>query len=149
MSRIGIFVGSVFGNAENLACDVEQTLTSKGHQVTLYDNAELTDIVDGNNDTVLIVTSTTGQGELPDTLANLHQQLNDTLPQLPQLSYGLITLGDSSYQNFCGAGDKVEALFQQMAMVELYPRLNIDAGVDFDPQPPALDWLEKLNTKLI
>ena len=118
MPKVGVFVGSVFGNAENLACDVEQALVAKGHQVTLYDNADMSHLVEGGDEAILVVTSTTGQGELPDNLQLFYQQLTVNLPQLTHLPYGLITLGDSSYQNFCGAGDKMEELFQMVLMIQ-------------------------------
>jgi len=47
---------------------------------------------------VLVVTSTTGQGDLPDSIVPLYEGIKDMYQ--PHLRYGIIALGDSTYANF-------------------------------------------------
>lgn len=41
MAQIGIFVGTVYGNALLTAEEVESVLTEQGHQVTLFEDGGL------------------------------------------------------------------------------------------------------------
>lgn len=49
---------------------------------------------------MLVVTSTTGQAIPPDSIVPLFQGIKDNLGFQPNLHYGVIALGDSSYVNF-------------------------------------------------
>lgn len=50
---------------------------------------------------MLVVTSTTGQGDLPDSIVPLYEGIKDMYQ--PHLRYGIIALGDSTYANFAAA----------------------------------------------
>ncbi len=57
----------------------------------------------------------------------------------------MIALGDSSYgETFCGGGRQFEELLIELQGKIIQPRLDIDAMVDFEPEPVALPWVERL-----
>lgn len=151
MAKVGVFVGSVFGGAEDVAQEVVETLTAKGHVVQLYLEPLLTDFLEYQNDVVLIVTSTTGLGELPDNILPLYFALNDQFPLLPNLRYGVISMGDSSYgeERYCGAGRQFDDLLQQLQASPLAERLDIDACVNFDALEVTRPWLSGFITQLV
>ncbi|CAK8737666.1 hypothetical protein SODG_001389 [Sodalis praecaptivus] len=62
MAQIGIFVGTVYGNALLTAEEVESVLTEQGHQVTLFEDGSLEQWQAYAERVILIITSTTGQG---------------------------------------------------------------------------------------
>ncbi|MEP5177585.1 flavodoxin domain-containing protein, partial [Marinobacter alexandrii] len=104
MTAIRILVGSVYGGALLTARDIKRTLDTEGHTVTVLENPTLEDMT-GNDDALLVCTSTTGQGEVPANLLPFYVTLRDQLPQQPGRPFGVIVLGDSSYgDTFCGAG---------------------------------------------
>jgi flavodoxin len=143
MAKIGVFVGSVFGGAEDVAQDVITQLSSNGHTAQLYLDPQLDDFLAYQNDTVVVITSTTGQGEVPDNLLPLYVALNDQFPLVPKLSYGVISMGDSSYgeDRYCGAGRQFDEMLQQLQAKPVAERLDIDACVNFDALEVALPWL--------
>ena len=133
MNKLGIFVGSVYGGAEELAETLAAKLTSV--PVEIFFDSTLDDFMAYDADTVLIISSTTGQGEIPENLLPLYVALKDQFPLLPKQYYGVIALGDSSYgeDRFCGAGRQFDALLTELNSQSVQPRLDIDAGVNFEP----------------
>lgn len=66
MAKIGIFVGTVYGGAEDVALWAQEQLQQAGHQAECFiDESTLESFLSYQNDVVLVVTSTTGQGEIP------------------------------------------------------------------------------------
>lgn len=104
MAEIGIFVGTMYGNSLLVAEEAEAILTAQGHTVKVFEDPELADWQPYLNKVALVVTSTTGQGDLPDSIVPLYQGIKDQLGFQPDLRYGVIALGDSSYANFCNGG---------------------------------------------
>ncbi|WP_462157961.1 flavodoxin [Pseudoalteromonas sp. GB56] len=147
MPTISIFYGSVYGAAERLAETVCEKLTDLGHSAKLIDNPQVEDVATAEQ--ILVITSTTGQGDLPDNLLPFFLGLQNQFPLLTGKSCAVIAMGDSSYgDTFCGAGKQFEELLIELQGHIVQPRLDIDAMVDFDPEPIALPWIEKLAQKL-
>lgn len=140
MAAIEIVIGTVYGSAAAVAETLEQALTSAGHQVRLHEDAVLDDL--DPTHFWLVVTSTTGQGDLPPNLAPLYEEMRDRCPPVPGLRYALVALGDSSYEQFCGAGRRFDELLQELQARPLVPRLEVDAGETLEPEEPALVWLK-------
>lgn len=143
MKKLGIFVGSVYGGAEGLAETLAAKLTSV--QVDIFLDPTLDDFVAYDTDTVLIISSTTGQGEIPENLLPLFVALKDQFPLLPKQRYGVIALGDSSYgeDRFCGAGRQFDSLLSDLNSQRVQSRLDIDAGVHFEPLDVADAWFNQ------
>ncbi len=60
--------------------------------------------------------------------------MQDKLGHQPTLRYGVIALGDSSYENFCGAGKRFDALLQAHQAKRIGDVLLIDATEDPEPE---------------
>ncbi len=140
MAKIGIFVGTVYGNSLAVAEEAQRILLEHNHQANVYEEGTLTDWE--KYSIVLVITSSTGQGDLPDTIAPLFYKLRDNLGYQPHLSYGLIALGDSSYDHFCGAGMKFDELLQEHQAKRIGEILKIDGMDVAEPEVFAIDWLE-------
>lgn len=141
MASISIFVGSVYGNAQNLAEQV-QTALSSSHQVRLFESASIDDVKAA--EVALFITSTTGSGDLPDNIEPLIMQLRNQSPMLTGKKAGVIALGDSSYgDTYCGAGKQVDALLQELNAEQTSPRLDVDACEYFEPWEVVEAWLTK------
>lgn len=146
MAAIEVIVGSVYGAAILVAESLEEALVAAGHTINFHEEVTLSEL-DASHPW-LIVTSTTGQGELPPDLLPLFMEIQDRCPPIPQLRYGLVALGDSSYDNFCGAGVQFNALLQELEAQPLAEMLKIDAGETLEPEEPALAWLSSWIEKL-
>ena len=144
--NIGIFVGTVYGNALAVAEEAQRILLEHKYQANIYEEGTLADWQ--KYSTVLVISSTTGQGDLPDTIAPLFYELRDNVGYQPNIHYGLIALVDSSYDNFCGAGMQFEALLQEHQAKRIGEILKIDSMDIAEPEVFAINWLENWATLL-
>ncbi|AJJ61762.1 flavodoxin [Yersinia aldovae] len=143
MAQVGIFVGTVYGNSLLVAEDAENILKDQGHKVKLFDEGTLEAWQYYRQHYALVVTSTTGQGDFPDSIAPLFVAVRDQVGFQPELRYGIIALGDSSYDNFCGAGRAFDALLQEQGATRIGERLEIDAMEHPEPEVVSALWVEK------
>jgi sulfite reductase (NADPH) flavoprotein alpha-component len=78
-----------------------------------------------------IVISTHGDGDPPDEARGIYEFLGTKrAPQLPELQYSVLSLGDSSYPKFCEAGRVVDERLAKLGAKRLLPR--VDCDVDFE-----------------
>ncbi|WP_171857767.1 flavodoxin [Enterobacter kobei] len=148
MAEVGIFVGTMYGNSLLVAEEAEAVLASQGHKATVYEDPELADWEKYKDKYILVVTSTTGQGDLPDSIVPLFQGIKDQLGYQPDVHYGIIALGDSSYANFCGGGKQFDALLQEQSAQRVGEMLLIDAGEHPEPESESNPWVEQWATLL-
>jgi len=142
MAQIGIFVGTVYGNALLVAEEAEPLLADAGHQVKIFEDPTLDDWQRYADGVALVITSTTAQGDLPDSIAPLFYAIKDQLGHQPTLRYGVIALGDSNYDDFCGAGKKFDALLQEHSAKRIGDVLLIDANEHPEPEELSSPWVE-------
>jgi MioC protein len=143
MAKIAVMVGSVYGAAQYVAEEALPLLAGQGHEVKLYEEAKLDDVLAFNADIWLVITSTTGQGDIPDNLLPFYLDVQNRFPLLTGKRFAVIALGDSSYDTFCGAGEQLRALLLEIQGAELAPMLRIDAGETLEPESLALPWVEQ------
>ena len=139
MAQIDIVVGTVYGAAMLVAEMLAAQLQQAGHECQIFDEAALEDL-DASR-FLLVITATTGQGDIPPNLQPFAAALADRAPYMKGWRYALIAMGDSSYEHFCGAGRQLDGLLQELGATALLPRLEIDATVDDEPEKVALAWL--------
>ncbi|MDX7991931.1 flavodoxin [Xenorhabdus littoralis] len=148
MAKIGVFVGTIYGNALAVAEEAQQILGQQGHEVEIFEDATLAQWQQYLQEVVLVITSTTGQGDLPDNIEPLYADLNDKLGYQPDLRYGVIALGDSSYDTFCGGGRTFDKLLQEHKAKRVGEVLLIDAIEVVEPEVFAQNWIETWGTLL-
>ncbi|MFC0226216.1 flavodoxin [Serratia aquatilis] len=143
MAQVGIFVGTVYGNSLLVAEEAETILQEQGHEVKLFEEGGLEAWQFYRQHYALVITSTTGQGDLPDSIAPLFHAIRDQVGYQPELRYGLIALGDSSYDNFCGAGRAFDVLLQEQGATRVGEVLEIDAMEQPEPEAVSCPWVEQ------
>ncbi|MGF6236581.1 flavodoxin [Leclercia sp. 1548] len=148
MAVVGIFVGTMYGNSLLVAEEAEAILSGMGHKATVYEDPELADWEKYQSQYALVVTSTTGQGDLPDSIVPLFQGIKDKLGYQPEMRYGIIALGDSTYANFCGGGKLFDALLQEQSAQRVGEMLMIDASEHPEPESESNPWVEQWGTLL-
>ena len=92
-------VGSVTGTALAVARTCQSLLQSLGHQVQLDKSASVAALNSLNPDAVLICTATTGAGDVPANILPLYSELEEQFPLQQGRPFGVISLGDSSYDD--------------------------------------------------
>ncbi len=148
MATIGIYIGTVYGNALLVAEQAEPLLIAAGHQVQLFEEPELSQWLDDSIDIRLIITSTTGQGDVPESIAGLYFAMQEQTGYQPSVRYGVIALGDSSYEHYCAAGLAFDQMLQEHQAQRIGGVLLIDAGEHPEPEEVALPWIAHWATLL-
>ncbi len=141
MSHITLITGSTLGGAEYVGDQLAEILEADGHQTTVINEAAISDI--RNCPLALVITSTHGAGDYPETIETLMEQLETQKPDLSGLRYGIIAIGDSSYDTFCGAGRKADALLEKLGGKRIGQRLEVDVSATPMPEEPAEVWLSQ------
>ena len=130
---VTILVGSQTGNSEGVAKKLSKAMSKMNFlpeviDMGAYDKAKLAE-----EQNILIITSTYGDGEPPDNAADLHSfVLSDAAPRLENVNYSILALGDTEYPDFCKCGIEFDEAFKKLGANCIYPR--VDCDVDFDDE---------------
>lgn len=94
---------------------------------------------------VVIITSTTGDGDPPETAQKFFRRLKKkTLPSnhLENLRYSILGLGDTNYSNFCNCGKNVNKRLQELGATPFMAPAWADdgTGLEIVVEP----WIESL-----
>jgi flavodoxin len=148
MASLTIIAGTVYGNAQHVAEQVEESLAGQGVDCVLESDPSVSDFTDA--DALLIITSTTGQGDVPPNLEFVFSDLKDDAPQLTGKSFAVAALGDSSYgESFCGAGKQFQSLLSDLQASAVADMLEVDAIETLEPEKDVVDWVNSIKDKLI
>ncbi|ENC6730845.1 assimilatory sulfite reductase (NADPH) flavoprotein subunit [Vibrio navarrensis] len=138
--KLTIIFASQTGNAKGVAEALEQEAQAAGIAVQLFDASDYKGKDLAKETHVIFVASTNGEGEAPDNALELHEFLQSKkAPKLPNLQYGVIGLGDSSYEFFCQTGKDFDAFLEKLGAKRFIDR--VDCDVDYDA--PAAEWRDK------
>lgn len=148
MAKVGIFVGTMYGNALLVAEEAKAILHDSGHQAVVFESPRLADWQCYVQHYVLVVTSSTGDGNLPDNIVPLFQALKDQLGYQPDLRYGLIALGNSDYDHYCGGGLEFDALLQEQSATRIGDVLQVDASQYSEPEVLTNPWVASWSASL-
>ncbi|MBV8188258.1 MAG: flavodoxin domain-containing protein [Alphaproteobacteria bacterium] len=142
MAKILILVGTESGNAQMVADALKPVLEAAGHGVDVSDKAASSaDLL--AHEVLLIVCATHGSGDIPTNILPLAETLERERPDLRGHRYGIIALGDLTYQDtFCGGGKKMDKVFALCGASRIGHRLEVDASSQPLPDEEALSWIE-------
>lgn len=143
MASIQILVGSVMGAAEAVAETVAAKLQQLDHQVSVNLQADISHILDNPQDILLVCTSNTGSGELPDNILPLYLQLTRDYPPISGRRYGVINLGDSSYTTFNEGGQALDTALEDLGAQRIGAPLVLDASEGLDADEEAINWINE------
>lgn len=121
-----IAFASQTGFGEELAWMTAKALGGVGARLLPFADLDLETLKGARR--LLIVASTTGEGDAPDGAARFVRQAMSQDTDLSHLSYGLLALGDRSYDAFCGFGHAVGDWLDRCGARILFDRVEVDDG---------------------
>jgi sulfite reductase (NADPH) flavoprotein alpha-component len=135
-----ILYGTQTGNAEQMASDIAGIAKTRGFapRVAPLDSMAMADLARLKR--LLIVTSTYGQGEMPDTARGFWEALSsDQAPSLAGLSYSVMAMGDSGYETFCQAGQDIDHRLSALGARPVEARVDCDTNY----AATAFAWVDR------
>jgi len=138
---INILYGTQTGNSESVANDAAAVAKTHGllPVVKSMDEIEIDALV--KMEYLLIITSTYGEGEMPDNAQLLWDAISaDSAEKMQDTQFSVLSLGDTSYDLFCKAGIEWDNRLAELGAKRLYDR--IDCDVDFEEA--AESWISSV-----
>lgn len=135
-----ILYGSQTGNAKGVATAIKAQAEARGLPVTLASMADYKPKQLKKESHLLVVVSTYGEGEPPESAVDLFEQLKKgKIGKLDGLKFAVLGLGDSSYEFFCQTGKDFDDFLAKAGAERVYEL----ASLDVDYQDAAKSWGEQ------
>jgi len=138
--QVNILYGTHTGRSKTIAAKLAEKLASSGvevHTIALdeYKTRQLS-----TETNVVFIVSTHGEGEPPAMAEDFHSFITGKrAPQLPNLKYSVVALGDKSYKFFCKTGIDIDQALSKSGAKAILPVLMLD--IDFEEE--AEQWINR------
>jgi len=139
-----ILVGTMTGTAELVAQEVETTLADAGYapSIVMMDGTDASVFAPGG--VFLVISSTYGNGDVPDNAQALFASLESERPDLSNVTYGVVALGDITYKaTFCQGGLQFDRLLTELGAQRAGDALLHDASSGLLAEDVACEWAQE------
>ncbi|MFI8511838.1 molybdopterin-dependent oxidoreductase [Streptomyces sp. NPDC085460] len=139
--RLLVLWASQTGTAEEFAATVAARCAEVGREAALLPMADIAPADIGADTDLLVVTSTFGDGDAPDNGSAFWQALSSPdAARMEGVRYSVLAFGDSSYDDFCGYGRRVDERLAALGAGRLHPRTDCEP----DHEETSAAWLDTL-----
>jgi MioC protein len=140
--ELTILVGTMTGIAQLVAQEIELRLDGEGLRIATLEMDELDAGVFAKGGLFLICTSTYGQGDVPDNAKQLYESLQTARPDLANVCYGVIALGDMTYaETYCNGGRRFDRILTELGAKRIGDVMLHDASAGNLPEDEAAEWI--------
>jgi sulfite reductase (NADPH) flavoprotein alpha-component len=130
-AELTILFGTESGNSEELADRTRKLASKAGFKPRVVNMSETNTGKLSSSKNLLVIVSTWGDGDPPDTATDFyHELMGDSAAKFPNTNFSVLALGDTSYEQFCEIGKKIDARLEELGATRVFDRQDCD--VDFD-----------------
>ena len=141
-SALLLLYASQGGQAETLANYLADGLNTRAQSLDAWHARHPVKALAGK--TLILIASTTGDGDPPDNAIRFSRSLKKTGAALTDTRYHLLALGDKRYPHYCAYGYHLDSELQRLGAVRESPVTTVD---NLDPQTIAY-WQKQLGEHL-
>ena len=139
--KLTLLVGTMTGTAQLVAQELELAWDDGELQIETLLMDKLDSSVFGRDGMFLIVTSTYGQGDVPDNARSFYEDLKAKRPDLARVRYGVFGLGDRTYaETFNFGGKRFDDILTELGAQRIGERVQHDASSGVLPEEMAEEW---------
>ena len=136
-----IFYATETGNCRRVAESLAERSRAAGLRIELHDLRDYRPKALTKVENALFVIATHGIGEAPDGSEMFFEYwLSNRASRLESLNFSILSLGDSSYADFCEMGRVLDDRLQELGANAIADR--VDCDLDFDAL--AIAWTDKV-----
>ncbi len=145
-----ILVGTMTGTAEMVAEEMSDALAATGLDIEVKAMDALDAGVFAPGGLFLIVSSTYGQGDVPDNAMGLYNDLCTKKPDLKNVRYGVFSLGDRTYtETFNHGGKKFDEALAACGAQRIGTVFTHDASAGTIPEDEGVKWAKEWGKHLV
>jgi sulfite reductase (NADPH) flavoprotein alpha-component len=142
---ITILYGTETGNCREVATNLAAAAREQGLAPELFDMADYKQRRLKDEQDVLIVVSTYGEGDPPQPSVDFFEFVEGRkAPKLDGVRFAVLALGDSTYELYCEGGKRLDKRFEELGATRMFDR--VDCDIDYDE--PAAKWSSEVIAKL-
>lgn len=124
---LAILYASETGNGLSLGEELAADAIALGLPATAVDLADYRTATLRQEQDLLIITSTHGEGEPPQPALGFFEFLDSRKsPRLEGVRFAIMALGDSTYEFYCEAGKRLDRRLEELGAERLAPRIDCD-----------------------
>jgi sulfite reductase (NADPH) flavoprotein alpha-component len=139
VEKLTILYGSHTGNGKKIAQQAADAAAAKGLKAEVRDMNDYPTRQLAQEQNLLVIVSTHGEGEPPMSAEELHTFINGPrAPKLPKLRYAVFALGDKSYLQYCQTGKDFDQKLADLGGTRLLDRVDADVAY----KAPAAKWVD-------
>lgn len=143
-AKLTVVYGTESGNSESLADRAVKEAKKRGFQAVMKNMADIQPSDLSKIANLLVIVSTWGDGDPPETAVAFHKAFMDGEFSLKSVRYSVCALGDTSYEKFCQTGKDFDARLETLGAQRVNPRQDCDV----DYEEPFSSWLDASLTAL-
>ncbi|MGI4740872.1 MAG: assimilatory sulfite reductase (NADPH) flavoprotein subunit [Janthinobacterium lividum] len=146
VEKLTILYGSHTGNGKKIAQQAADAAAAKGLKAEVRDMNDYPTRQLAQEQNLLVIVSTHGEGEPPISAEELHAFINGSrAPKLPKLRYAVLALGDKSYLHYCQTGKDFDDKLAELGGTRLLDRRDVDVAF----KAPSAQWIEEVLNTLV
>jgi sulfite reductase (NADPH) flavoprotein alpha-component len=140
-----ILFGTDTGNAKELAGELATAAKAQGVEARVADMADYKPRALKDEQDLLVVAATHGEGDPPPNAVGFFEFLaGRKAPKLDGVRFGVLALGDSTYEHYCSAGRQLDERLAELGAERLIDR--VDCDVDYEDDAAA--WIAEATSRL-